>query len=241
MSDQRITKALIVAAGLGMRLRPATATIPKALLEVGGTPLIRRSVDILNRYGVTDVNVVVGYRQCQIRRELGERANYIVNLDYEATNNMASMHLGWPAVAGQPFLYLHSDLWYSPEIIEIALNQPGDVCFLVEQKLCGDEEMKVRVEKGLLVEADKAIPPAQARGEWLGITKFEPAGAAIYLAEVEKALTRSRTLYDCAVVSDLARQGVPLNYADIGKLSWAEIDTPEDLAYAQDLAQKEGS
>jgi choline kinase len=220
---------------------PFTANAPKALLPVGRKSLIRRSVDILTCNGVTDITLVVGYQQDQIRRELGDQAKYIVNIDYESTNNMASMFLGWPAVAGHQFLYLHSDLWYHPGIIELAMNQPEEICFLVERKLCGEEEMKVRIENGLVTEADKAIPPAQTYGEWLGIIKFEPYGASKYLAEVENALSRSRTLYDCAVVPTLAGQGIAIHHADIGSLPWAEIDTPEDLSDARDLAEREAS
>ena len=235
-----IRKALIVAAGRGLRLRPATEDTPKPALMVGGVPLIRRSVDILASHGISDVTVVVGYEQEQIRTLLGDSVSYLVNEDFASTNNMASMYVGRHANADEPFLYLHADLWYDPGIIEIACRQTGDIVFLVEEKLCGDEEMKVRVKEGLVIEADKAIAPAEAYGEWLGITKFEPHGASVYFDAVERTLTRSRTLYDCAVVRDLAEQGVAMNCVDIGKLPWVEIDFQDDLMHARSLAKQEG-
>lgn len=234
-----IRKALIVAAGLGMRLKPATEDIPKPALEVGGVPLIRRSVDILASHGIDDVTVVVGYEQDRIRALLGDSVTYLVNEDFAATNNMASMYVGRHANADEPFLYLHADLWYDPEIIEIASRQEGEIVFLVEEKLCGDEEMKVRVDNGYIKEADKAVPPSDAYGEWLGITKFEPRGAEVFFDEVERTLTHSRELYDCAVVRDLAERGVVIEYADIGTLPWVEIDFHEDLEHARSLARLE--
>jgi len=166
--------------------------------------------------------------------------SYLVSEDFASTNNMTSMYVGRDANAGEPFLYLHADLWYDPKIIEIACRQTGDIVLLVEEKICGDEEMKVRVKDGLVIEADKAIEPTEAYGEWLGITKFEPQGALVYFDEVERTLSHSRTLYDCAVVRDLAAQGVAMNCADIGKLPWVEIDFQDDLMHARSLAKQEG-
>lgn len=211
-----------------------TDGMPKVLMEVDGVPLIRRSVDTLRKHGIEGITVVVGYRQDAIRRVLGGDVRYVVNDDYASTNNMVSMALGRDL--GGPFLYLHGDLWYHPDIIAMAVARPEAICFMVEHKLCGDEEMKVRVENGLVLEADKAVPPAQAYGEWLGIVKFEPEGAAAFFTEVDKALLRSRTLYDCAVVRELSQQGTAVHCADIGRLPWVEIDFAEDLAYARTLA-----
>ena len=234
-------KALIVAAGLSTRLRslPLSEGIPKAVVEVGGVPLIKRSVDTLLSYGIDDITVVVGYGQEHVRQLLGGSVSYVVNHDYSATNNMVSLLLGRQAMEGHSFLYLHADLWYHPAIIGIAVHHPEKIVFLVEKKLCGAEEMKVRVENGLLVEADKFIPPDEALGEWLGIIKFEPSGASLYFDEAEKTLLHSRMLYDCAVVRELAARGTAVHYVDIGNLPWVEIDFAKDLEYANALANQE--
>ena len=56
--------------------------------------------------------------------------------------------------------------------------------------------------------------------------------------EVERALSHSRVLYDCAVVRGLAERGVAIEYADIGRLPWVEIDFHEDLEHARSLARR---
>ena len=113
----------------------------------------------------------------------------------------------------------------------------GEVEFL--EKLCGEEEMKVRVSEGLVMEADKAIAQEEAFGEWLGIIKFEPSGASAFFDEAARMLENSKTLYDCAVVSGLAARGTDIHCVEIGKLPWVEIDFPEDLEYAKSLASEE--
>ena len=231
-------KALIVAAGKGKRLRPFTSKTPKPLIEVGGVSLIQRSIGALNARGITEITVVVGYLEKRVREALEDSVNYVVNSEFADTNNMMSLYLGREAMQDEPFLYLHSDLWYHPSIIDIGMSHPGEICFLIEEKLCGEEEMKVRVSEGLVIEADKAIAIKEAFGEWLGIIKFEPSGASAFFDEADRMLQQSKTLYDCAVVSGLAARGIDIHCVEIGKLPWVEIDFPDDLEYARSLGFK---
>ncbi len=65
-------KAMILAAGLGTRLRPITNTTPKPLLPLAGRPLIEWNLLLLRRYGVTDVIINVHHRGEQIEQALGD-------------------------------------------------------------------------------------------------------------------------------------------------------------------------
>lgn len=58
--------ALIMAGGRGERLRPATLTTPKPLLSLAGKPIIDYTIDLLNRYGITDITVSTRYLAEQI-------------------------------------------------------------------------------------------------------------------------------------------------------------------------------
>jgi bifunctional UDP-N-acetylglucosamine pyrophosphorylase / glucosamine-1-phosphate N-acetyltransferase len=63
--------AIVLAAGKGTRMK---SELPKVLIDVGGRPMIHYVLDALQRSGVRDVIVVVGYRADDVRRELGSRA-----------------------------------------------------------------------------------------------------------------------------------------------------------------------
>ena len=54
-----------------------------------------------------------------------------------------SMYYGAKNVIGSNFLYLHSDIWYDPRIIQKALKQTNNITFMVDQKTCEEEEMKL--------------------------------------------------------------------------------------------------
>ena len=65
--------AVILVAGVARRLAPLTDTTHKALLPVGGRPVLARMLDALNSVGVRQVTLVVGHCADQIRRQAGER------------------------------------------------------------------------------------------------------------------------------------------------------------------------
>lgn len=231
---------LIVAGGMGKRLGSVAQGRPKALLHVRGVSLIERSVTILDCLGVRRIIVVTGYEDELIRLALGDRVNYVHNSDYAHTNNMVSMWCARELVQGRPFIYLHSDLWYHPQIVEDCLACPSDLCFVVDQKPCDEEDMKARVADGRIVEIDKSLVLDQAFGEWIGIAKFSAAGGRIYFKELERMIGTDRRLYESAAVRPLANRGVRIDFVLTEGRPWTEIDFPEDLEQANNLAKEYG-
>lgn len=75
-------KAMILAAGLGTRLRPLTNTIPKPLLPVGGTPLIVWNLLLLRRHGFRDVLINLHYLGPMIPQALGDGSRYGLRITY---------------------------------------------------------------------------------------------------------------------------------------------------------------
>ena len=61
-----MTRALILAAGQGTRLRPLTNDKPKCLIPLLGKSLLERQVDTLKKSGVTNIHIATGYRSDQI-------------------------------------------------------------------------------------------------------------------------------------------------------------------------------
>ncbi len=65
-------KAILLAAGEGLRLRPLTETTPKPLLKVLGEPILKRSISGLNKYGIDSFIIITNYLEEQIKE-------YIIN------------------------------------------------------------------------------------------------------------------------------------------------------------------
>lgn len=75
-------KGVILAAGKGTRLRPVTETIPKALVEVGGKPLIQHSLEKLKEAGVADACIIVSYLSEKVKEFLGDGSRFGINVTY---------------------------------------------------------------------------------------------------------------------------------------------------------------
>lgn len=75
-------KAMILGAGIGSRLDPLTRSLPKPLVPIVGKPVMGHLLDLLRRYGITDVMVNVQYLGHKIQETLGDGSDYGVHVSY---------------------------------------------------------------------------------------------------------------------------------------------------------------
>ena len=75
-------KALILAGGLGERLRPHTEKVPKPLVEVAGKPILYWQIEWLKRHGVRNIVLAIGYLGEKIIEEIGDGSKFGVNVEY---------------------------------------------------------------------------------------------------------------------------------------------------------------
>jgi len=123
MTDSnRISTALLLAAGTGTRLRPLTRNAPKCLTEVGGRPILDRLIHNLRAKGVNRLVVVLGHQGNQIREFLRRKAgdmqvDYVFNPEYRTTNNLYSLWLARQQIQ-EPFLLVESDLVFEARMLD---------------------------------------------------------------------------------------------------------------------------
>jgi len=118
-------KAVIFAAGLGTRLRPLTDTLPKPMIEVGGTTILRRTLAALPST-VTETIVVVGYKGDMIRAHLaGVPATIRIVEQPELLGTYDALMSSHPHLDDAPFLALNGDDLYAKEDLErLAASEP---------------------------------------------------------------------------------------------------------------------
>jgi NDP-sugar pyrophosphorylase family protein len=104
---------MILAAGLGTRLRPLTETLPKPLLPVAGRPLIVWNLLLLRRHGITDAIVNLHHLGDLIERELGDGSSLGMRLSYSREPALLGTGGGLkqaePFFGGEPFLAINAD------------------------------------------------------------------------------------------------------------------------------------
>ena len=180
-------RAVILAAGKGSRLEPASGETAKCLLDLGGITLIERQFGYLRASGIGEIAVVVGFQAERIQRACGPEVEYIENPIFAETNSMYSLWLA-RHVFGNGFVVLNSDVLFHPQLLTDLLTAKHEDAILVSYRngtKYGDEEMKVKMSGGLLLDISKTINPDEADGENVGIVKFGKTGAVVLLKEMD--------------------------------------------------------
>ena len=117
-------KAVIFAAGLGTRLRPLTDTLPKPMLEVGGKPILRHTLEAMPS-SVTETIVVVGYKGDMIRAHLADVPALRFVEQSELLGTYDALMSAHPHLDDAPFLALNGDDLYAKDDLErLAASEP---------------------------------------------------------------------------------------------------------------------
>ncbi len=238
--DGELRRAVIVAAGRSSRLFPLTKNTPKGLLPVAGEGMLARSVRLLRERGVDRIAVVVGCLRHRITEALaGESIDWIYNPFFAQTNNLGSLWFARSWVGDEPFLYQHSDIVYTPELLDrmLANGRSAPAQLLVDEGPADDEAMKVRVDaEGRFVESNKGIASSATHGEWVGMATFSTGVVEPLFVTLENVLADELFVaYDTEAFSRMAQGGVRFDLVETRGALWIEVDTPEDYARAQEI------
>lgn len=232
--------AVILAAGMGVRMGPRGRLMPKGLLKIDQLPLVARSVQMLRAQGVRHVRIVTGHLNDQYEALFGTAAEVTLlhNPAYDHTGSLLSLLTGLDGLAG-PVVVLESDVIF--EAAALAPVQPEQTRIVVSGPTHATDEVYIWARAGAngaavfdfmskLVEA-RAAPHI---GELVGITCF-CARDMLRLRAVGQELQaqNSKSDYEDAVIA-LARE-VDIEVALIKDLAWSEIDNETMLARATDV------
>ncbi len=127
-------KAMILAAGLGKRMRPLTDNIPKPLLPCAGKPLIVYHIEALVSVGVTEMVINHAYLGEQIEAALGDGSSFGASITYspeqEPMNTGAGIANALPLLGEAPFILTNGDVWSDYDYGQL-LKQSVELAHLV--------------------------------------------------------------------------------------------------------------
>ncbi|WP_256638266.1 phosphocholine cytidylyltransferase family protein [Streptomyces murinus] len=244
---------LVLAAGAGRRLRPYTDTLPKALVPVGAQDA-PEAVSVLDltlgnfaEIGLTEVAIIVGYRKeavyarrAEFEEKYGLKLTLIDNDKAEEWNNAYSLWCGRDALKDGVIL-ANGDTVHPVSVEKTLLAARGDgkkiILALDTVKSLADEEMKVVVDpaKGM-TKITKLMDPAEATGEYIGVTLIEGDAAEELADALRTTFERDPQLYYEDGYQELVDRGFRIDVAPIGDVDWVEIDNHEDLARGREIA-----
>lgn len=127
-----MTRALILGAGQGTRLRPITDNMPKCLVPLDGISLLERQAATLARAGITEIQVATGYLARQVE-ERGFETSY--NKRFASTNMVESLFCAKGFMkCDEDLIISYGDIVYNDENLTALLNCQEEIAIMVDQK-----------------------------------------------------------------------------------------------------------
>lgn len=231
---------IILAAGIGSRLRPMTNDKPKCLVKTAGKEILQYQIDAYVEAGIKQLIIIAGYEKESIykfcRHIKNIKITIIDNDVYELSNNMYSFYLARELLKGQSFILNNGDVAIQTHFLKAFINDPRENLIAVDYQQFNDEAMKVSVgETGLLMDISKQISAESAVGVSLDFYKFSAASGEKFVREIERIIEREGNHKDWTEVA-LQRmfqsQQLAFEGFDASDFAWFEIDNYQDLAAA---------
>ncbi|ELB2259788.1 NTP transferase domain-containing protein [Vibrio parahaemolyticus] len=229
---------IILAAGIGSRLRPITETTPKSLVKVAGTPLLVRLVkQIIKNSTDHKITVVAGYLSEQIIHAMNvidESIEVIINSDYDTTNNMESCRLALESTNYGDCVIVNADCIYSDEIVTKMLEL-NNTAIAIDSSEYFEENMKVKLQNDKVVEISKLLPEENNIFTSIDIYNFLQEDVN-KLLEVMREYNENGVLdkWNEVAINDIANL-TDISCVDFNGLSWMEVDNHDDLKKAEEL------
>jgi choline kinase len=235
---------VILSAGTASRLRPLTDSTPKCLLRVGSRSILERTIRSVFHAGIIHFTVVVGFQDWMIKNFLKRNFpsldfTFVVNNQFETTNNAFSLLMAREEIEGHELLLLDGDIVFDDEVIPLLIKSPHESCLAVRTRgTVGEEDVKVEVnDKHEILHIGKEIAAASAYGESIGIAKFSRGETTRLFLTLEKRIRtegRENEFYE-ASFQEMIDSGSRIHAVDAGSYRSIEIDTVEDLHSAESL------
>lgn len=237
-----IGSAVILAAGMGTRLRGELTDRPKGFLQLGDRPIIEESIELLASAGIADVLIVTGHCADYYTALAGRdsRVRTVHNERYAQSGSMYSLYCARAAIDGD-FLLLESDLVYEPRALQTLLDQPSADAILLSGPTGAGDEVYVAAPDGRLLgmSKDPGQLGAPVSGELVGISRVSASLYGIMLELAARAFESSLFYdYETGCLVDAGRQH-PIACPLVSDLVWTEIDDPAHLQRARQTVYPE--
>ncbi len=127
-------KVFLLAAGLGRRLLPHTASKPKCLIDIGGKPLLSWHVEKLKLLGIDHLIINLFHEGEQIENFLGDGSKWGINIEYfyekELLGTGGGIGNALSSIGNEPFIVISGDVWTDFDLSNLSLNE-GSLAHLI--------------------------------------------------------------------------------------------------------------
>ena len=244
------SKVLIVAAGLGSRLKGHTENSPKCMLDFGGKTLLERQILAYRKCGINNINIVRGYKKNKINYK---DLKYFDNKDYENNNILNSIFYGEKAINGNVII-AYSDILFESTVVQRLLDSDHDISVVVDIDwrgyYVGRKDHPITEAENVIFNSNNEVvkigkistDKQEVHGEFIGMMKLTSKGAEIFKQNFHrvkkiywnKPFQRAK-IFQKAYLTDMVQELVDIGikvHCVIIERGWKEIDTVEDYQKA---------
>ena len=248
--NKDMTKTLIIAAGLGSRLKKHTENLPKCMLDFGGKTLLRRQLDVYNDCGISDISLIRGYKKEKINYK---NIKYFDNTDYKNNNVLNSIFYAEKVINGN-IIISYSDILFDSVTVKRLLNSDHDISVVVDIDwrgyYVGRKDHPITEAENVIFNSNNEVEKIgkinkgndEVHGEFIGMIKLTDRGTKIFKQHFHrlkkiywnKPFQRAKTFqkaYLTDFIQELVDVGIKVHCVII-ESGWKEIDTVEDYKKA---------
>ena len=248
--DKNNTKALILAAGLGSRLKEHTINLPKCMLDFGGKTLLQRQLNAYSQNGIKNIAVVRGYKKEKIKYK---KLKYFENTDYRNNNILNSIFYAEKFINGN-IIISYSDILFDKTVVQRTLNSDHDISVVVDIDwrgyYVGRRDHPISEAENVIFNSNNEVEKIgkintgnqEVHGEFIGMIKLSNRGTEIFKEHFHrlkkiywnKPFQRAK-IFQKAYLTDFIQELVDIGikvHCVIIESGWKEIDTVEDYKKA---------
>jgi len=242
-----VTKALILAAGLGSRLQSLTENQPKTLVEVNGKAILHHQLISLSAAGITECVIAIGHKGSMIKERFGSQyesiqLHYIENALFATTNNIYSLYLLKDHL-NQACLLLEGDVLVEDSILQDLISNEAPNIAVVDHVTAEADGTILyadsnHVTKMILKEQQNELTNTASALKTVNIYKFSKKMLNDYLSPLlEQAISQGHNniFYESILSEIIEQKTILIAPMIVSSKKWAEIDNLEDLIEAKDI------
>lgn len=249
-----MTRALILAAGQGTRLRPLTDDKPKCLVRLLGRSLLERQVDTLKGLSVDNIHIATGYRSDQIEA-LGFSTT--INSRFETTNMVETLFTALPFIRQEGDLIIaYGDIVYQSDNLQALLSCDDEIALMIDARWrdlwslrlenpLDDAETLKMDEGGYVTELGKKPQSYdQIEGQYTGLIKIRSDKLAEFVAfynQLDRGALYDGKDFDNMYMTSFLQLLIDNNWkakAVLVNNGWLEVDSVEDLSHYEAMAEE---
>ena len=232
-------RPIILAAGVGWRLKAHTQATPKCLLEIWGKTLLRRYLEAFAALGLREAVLVVGHLKEKVMAEAARgpaevEVRFVPNEQFTRGNILSLWHARHEF--DDAVVIMDGDVLFPQEMLARLRASPDANAVAVDERFRDTgEEQKVLCEDGWVVGVSKKVTgDPRVRGEAVGMLRLSADAGEVLRGILEEFIETGKDSLEYEdALRELAAE-VPIGVVEVGDLPWIEIDFEEDLARARE-------